>query len=269
MTISTAFFEKFGKIPSEWRIAAAASLCLHVAFFLLLTFFSEVTYNTKKMPAVIDVDLSWMSAPPAAKKTIKVKKKSAVIKKKSRRKVKKKLRTQVKKKKIALKPKKKKTKKKVAKSKDIINDAIERLKKDLDKPEPDSLAERMKQLEKEIETDGRTLVDNHSTEEVANGSGRESTLIDRYMSYVKVAVQEEWAFSKNLAGGKTDLKTIIDFIVMPNGEIRGVRIEKKSGNSYMDSAASMAVVKASPVNPFPPGIKEKFIKMGIIFSPKK
>ncbi len=237
MNNSTNDFIGFEKIPTEWRVALVISIVSHFIFFITIIFFTGINYNSKRMPGVIDVDLTWTSPPPVVKKTEKVKKKAAVVKKKSRRKIKKK----VKKKKIALKSKNKKKKKKVAKSKDIINDAIKRLKKDLDKTEPDTLAERMKQLEDEVKTTDEPRVDDRPSGQ----TGGANSLSTRYSSYVKEVVRENWAFSENLAAGGKNLLTTISFIVMPNGEIRGVKVEKKSGNSYMDSAASMAVVKSN------------------------
>lgn len=267
MNLSIVDFTKFEKIPLEWRIAFASSIGLHIVLCVVVLLFTGVNYNSRKLPDVIDVDLTWLPAPAAVKQTTGVaKKKVKAVKKKSRKKIKK----AVKKKKIVLpaKKKRKKIKKKVAKSNDIINDAIKRLKKDLDKTKPDKLAERMKQLENEIKTTDRSLADERSPEQTLGKTGGANSLSARYSNYVKVAVQENWAFSESLAGGGKNLLTTISFIVMPDGEIRGVKIEKKSGNSYMDSAASMAVVKSSPVNPFPPGMNKRHIEVWADFSPK-
>lgn len=267
MNLSIVDFSKLKKIPLEWRIAFASSIGLHIVFLVVILLFTGVNYNSKKLPDVIDVDLTWLPAPATVKQTGVAKKKVKAVKKKSRRKIKK----AVKKKKIVLpskKKKRKKIKKQVAKSNDIINDAIKRLKKDLDKTKPDKLAERMKQLENEVKTTDKNRVDDRPIDQPSGKSGGQNSLSKRYSSYVEVAVQENWAFSENLAGGEKNLLTTISFIVMPDGEIRGVKIEKKSGNSYMDSAASMAVIKTSPVNPFPPGINEPHIEVWADFAPK-
>lgn len=266
MNLSIVDFSKLKKTPLEWRIAFASSIGFHIVLFVVILLFTGVNYNSRKLPDVIDVDLTWLPAPATVKQTGVTKKKVKAVKKKSRRKIKK----AVKKKKIVLpskKKKRKKIKKKVAKSNDIINDAIKRLKKDLDKTKPDKLAERMKQLENEVKKTDKNHVDDRPTNQPSGKSGGQNTLIASYISYVSVAVQENWAFSKNLAGGTGDLRTTISFVVMPDGEIKGVKVEQKSGNSYMDSAASMAVVKASPVNPFPPGINKKYIPILVNFLP--
>jgi colicin import membrane protein len=182
------------------------------------------------------------------------------------------------KKKVSIAPKKKPTpvKKDRVKPEDTIDKAIKRLEKDLaasPRPNVDTVADRIKRLERETRDDappGKAAVSEHTgtQEGRTTGSAYDVSLVDRYRHNVGMEIREQWAFSEQLAAGRTDLITKVTFEVMPDGEIRGVRITRRSGNDYMDSSATMAIVKASPVRPHPPGLNRPFIEVKLEFTPK-
>jgi len=99
-------------------------------------------------------------------------------------------------------------------------------------------------------------------------SAYDASLIERYRLNLGVEIHENWAFSENLAAGQKNLLTKVTFEVLPNGDIRNVRITRKSGNDYMDSSATMAILKSSPVRPHPPGLNKPFIEVRFEFTPK-
>ncbi len=71
-----------------------------------------------------------------------------------------------------------------------------------------------------------------------------------------------------MAGGRNRLVAELAFMVMPNGEIKDIWFDKRSGNSYLDESANRAIMKTNPVDPHPPGVLEPFIIVGLRFTPE-
>ena len=82
------------------------------------------------------------------------------------------------------------------------------------------------------------------------GIRKELELIDIYRMEIAWRVQKNWAFPESLAGSKKDLVVELAFTVLPNGEIRDVWFDKRSGNQYLDDSAKRAVLKANPKSRF-------------------
>ena len=82
------------------------------------------------------------------------------------------------------------------------------------------------------------------------------------------AVNRNWAFSEQLAGGGSDMVVSITFKVLPDGQIEDILIMQRSGNTTLDDSAYKAIVKSSPVKPFPPGLVRPYVEMGINFGPE-
>jgi colicin import membrane protein len=264
----------------QWTAAIGASVALHIVLFLAIALFSQGTNNRAVPMKYIDVDLAMASAVkdktapkpkaqpqeniPVKKKTVQKKKTSGITKPV---------------KKTSLAPKKT-TKPKKDKSK-TVDKVLDRLEKDLasssgkpdkktDKKTVDPIAERLKQMEKETREPQakKTVTGTGSSDEKTGESPFEASLIDRYRINVSVEIKENWAFSKALAAGQTRLETLVSFEVLPDGVIRGVRILRRSGNDYMDNAATVAILKSSPVRPHPPGINKPFIEIKLRFTPE-
>ena len=264
----------------EWTVAVIGSALLHIGLCLIIVLFSGHTRSKPASIRSIDVDLSYVSPPKgiAEAKPVKSNAKKAVKKKaaKAVSETKKTKATGLKKKKTV-----KKTQKKVVKPKDTINDAIKRLEKDLaktperqTKPDSDPLAERLKQLAEETKRESANTSNDDGPVGKPDGTAEkgetayDTTLEMRYIYNVSMEIRENWAFSEKLAAGQEHLETLVVFEVSRDGEIRGVRITRRSGNDYMDSSATMAIVKSSPVRPFPVGLNKPFVEVKLRFTPK-
>lgn len=272
MIKNTAFPDKADQERREWTVALAGSILLHVGLCMMITLFSYHQPVRTLALKSIDVDLSYLPAPkekpeapgpaPSKAKTATVKKKSVPVVKPAEIK------------KVSLTPKKKAApvKKKETKPDDTIDKALKRLEKDMaatPQPKVDPLAERIKQLEKETRTESPVASKQTGTGgQGPSDSAYDVSLLERYRHNVGMEIREQWAFAEHLAAGQTHLATLVTFEVLPDGEIRGVRITRRSGNDYMDSSATMAVVKASPVRPHPPGLNKPFIEVNLKFTPK-
>ena len=65
-----------------------------------------------------------------------------------------------------------------------------------------------------------------------------------------------------------DLVAELAFTVMPNGEIKDIWFDKRSGNSYFDESVKKAIMKSNPVRGHPPGVKKPFVDVGLRFTPE-
>ena len=78
------------------------------------------------------------------------------------------------------------------------------------------------------------------------GSAREV-----YNGLIAYHIQKNWAFSEQLARGQSNLETLVGIKITPNGEIKDIWIDKKSGNEYLDESAIRAIKKSNPLPPLP------------------
>lgn len=68
---------------------------------------------------------------------------------------------------------------------------------------------------------------------------------------------------------KENIEAIIAIRILRDGTLDFTGFEKKSGNRYLDDAAVKAIKKSTPFPPFPEGIREGSIEIGIIFRPSQ
>jgi len=91
--------------------------------------------------------------------------------------------------------------------------------------------------------------------------------IDLYKSEIARQITEKWVFSQQVFRGRTDLEAVLVIKILPNGEIRNIWFEKKSGNSYLDESAFKAVKKSNPLPPLPKEFRRPFYNVGLVFTP--
>jgi colicin import membrane protein len=178
------------------------------------------------------------------------------------------------------KPKKSMKKKTLDRSK-LIDSAIDRIEKKVEKTETDSVASAIEELKRKVSaSDSRTGAGSVGTSPRAgtgsvgpaggSGSGgarvQESILI--YQAEIQYQIQKNWAFSQQLAGQSTELEAILAIKVLRNGEIEDIWFDKKSGNAYLDDSAYKALVKSNPLPPLPNDYVRPYYKIGLRFGPK-
>ena len=259
-------------------IAFTVSLFCHIALFSILVY--AQTYRPKQRAAPVVMNVSLVSLPeyagpsqPAKKSTVSipskkadkpvsVKKKTVVLKKEAPKSVKKK--TSLKKKTFQSEKVKKNTLKKLEKkvetsTTDRIAKAIDQIKAKVGHEKPPKSTQPSAPQKAVTGTPG-------GTGQVSGGKLAE--IIDIYRVEIAYQVQRNWAFPDQLAGGRSDLQTLLVFKVMPNGEIKDLFFTDRSGNSHFDESAFRAVMKANPVNPHPKSISRAYVQMGLRFTPE-
>ena len=187
---------------------------------------------------------------------------------------------------VSLAPKKVKAKRSLKKESfdrsKIIDSAIERIEKKVEKTETDSVASAIEQLKRKIaasESQARTGPEGEATGNTGagnigptGGSGagvarvQESIII--YQAEIQYQIQKNWAFSQQLAGDNTELEAVLAIKVLRNGEIEEIWFDKKSGNEYLDESAYRALVKSNPLPPLPNDYMRPYYKIGLRFGPK-
>jgi colicin import membrane protein len=183
----------------------------------------------------------------------------------------------------ANKPKSKKSlKKRTIDRQKMIDQAVAKVEKKVEKSSSDSVKQAIERLKKKV-AQGETAGPQPNTGAggtigaagagVSEGSGggggsRALEITDLYKIEVAFQVERHWAFSQQMAGDDRALQASLVFKVLPSGEITDIRFTQKSGNSYLDDSAYKAIVKANPVSPHPEGINVPYVTVGLRFTPE-
>jgi len=137
-----------------------------------------------------------------------------------------------------------------------VQAAIDRLRSKVqDQPAPDAPRAN---AEKQLGIPGKIKVDSREIVEI----------IEIYKGEIAFQVEKNWAFSQSLAGSQKALTGTISFLVMPDGEIRDIWFDKRSGDTHLDESIRRAIMKTNPVSPHPAGSSKPFIRVGIRYTPK-
>jgi len=170
---------------------------------------------------------------------------------------------------------KKSLKKKTFKSSRVVKSVIARVEKRVEESRPNPVAEAIDRLKNKVaigrqEPQLRTGVASPSAGVPGSpGAGEKKALelMDIYRAQISYYIEKNWAFPKQLAGGRIDLAAVVIIRIMRNGEIKDVWFEKKSGNIYLDESAYKAVMKSDPLPMLPKGYSRPYYNLGLIFTP--
>ena len=266
----------FGGNRREFALPFSVSFAAHILLIAFFIFTPEGTPRKMLLPPVISVTMVTLptAAEPVPSPTAA---RRSTVKKKPR---------PVKKADVSLAPQKpaaaeekpkviKSLKKKTFKPTKVVESALTRIEKTVaeeqanavqaaidrlrnkvqDQPAPDTPRAN---AQKQIGIPGKIKIDSKEVVEI----------IDIYRVEIAFQIQKNWAFSQSLAGEGKHLSAEIVFRVMPDGEIRDIWFDKRSGNAYLDESARRAIMKTNPVSPHPAGLSKPFIPVGLRFTPE-
>ena len=91
-----------------------------------------------------------------------------------------------------------------------------------------------------------------------------SSRLNEYYGFIQSKVKGNWILPPSLRP-KDNVVTIIEVKILRNGSIERLNFEKRSGNRYVDDSAMKAVQKSIPFPPFPEGMMDNYIEIGIRF----
>jgi colicin import membrane protein len=167
----------------------------------------------------------------------------------------------------------------------VVQSAIEQLEKQTEDSRPKSFQDTLAELEKKVaETpSGGTREKSQSKGGGEGGSGGGvrgkgsgsglggegiGSAKEVYNGLIHYHIKKNWAFSEQMARGKSNLKTSIGIKISSNGEILDIWIDKKSGNQYLDESAIRAIKKSNPLPPLPKEIGSYYYEVGLNFTPE-
>ena len=88
--------------------------------------------------------------------------------------------------------------------------------------------------------------------------------INEYYGFIQSRVKGNWILPPSLRP-KDNVVTIIEVKILRNGVVERLNFEKRSGNHYVDDSAMKAVQKSIPFPPFPEGMMDSYIEIGLRF----
>ena len=290
MMYDRAYTAGNSKHPLFWPFCISFGSHLLLGFFLFSPSFWAP--SPSYLPSVIDVqmvDLSQINAKPA-EGTEKASDSAKAVEKASVAEPEKTEEAQVSvaqpeseaKPEVSVAPVRKETKSalkyKTFKPSKVVKNTLQRVEKKVDTLPPKPLEDTIKRLREKVAKEGRPGVpggaETPETKEAGKGVGfgrgsqKEIEQIDLYQLDVAYAVQKNWAFAEQLSNINKQLETKIIIKIRPDGKIVDIFFTDRSGNSYLDDSAYKAIVKTSPVKPFPKGLNRPFIEMGLRFTPE-
>ena len=95
-----------------------------------------------------------------------------------------------------------------------------------------------------------------------------SSRLNEYIGFINSRIQGNWTLPQALRP-KDNVETIIEVKILGNGVVERLNFEKRSGNRYVDDSAMKAVQKSVPFPPFPEGMMDNYIEIGIRFHPSE
>ena len=157
----------------------------------------------------------------------------------------------------------------------MVKNAITKIEKKVEESRPDEIKKAIARMEdrvKKTETTDHKKYQDVKGSGIPGGSGAGSKkvleLINIYYAEIQYQIQKNWAFSEQLAGGRKDLEADVAIKIMPNGEIKDIWFDTRSGNSYFDEAAEKAIKKSNPLPPLPKAYLRPFLEVGFHFEPE-
>jgi len=119
-------------------------------------------------------------------------------------------------------------------------------------------------MKKELRGSGRSTGGSSGTGR--RTSGVSSALEKQYYMDLAGRVQRLWVLPA-IKKWPATLETIIEFTVLANGRLVGVKVARSSGDRFFDRFALETVKKASPAPPIPPAIRKKKLDLGFRLRP--
>jgi colicin import membrane protein len=185
--------------------------------------------------------------------------------------------------KVAIEPVPKKSKKvkkslkhKTFKPSKVVKQTVTKLEKEVEENRQPSLEDTLDRLKREVAREEKKPRASKSGPAGTptgrpGGSGltsaQERDRVRVYQAEIAYQVQKNWAFSEQLAGGRTDIEAALGIKIMPNGEITDIWFDQRSGNRHLDESAYRAIVKSNPLPPLPQGLFGSNYTVGLRFGP--
>ncbi len=107
-----------------------------------------------------------------------------------------------------------------------------------------------------------------SANEFSNSGTSDPGILNAYIAEIAHRVERNWAYSDQMAGEGRNMKASLVFKVLPDGRISDLQFQDQSDSEYLNESAYRAIMKSSPLPAHPKGIHEKFVGVGLNFTPR-
>ena len=265
MVMHAGVFSEGGYTDRAWIGMTALSIACHILFFSGVVFLPELRLKPSDVPSAVEVDL--VSLPPSELPTqppstqgpapVQVKSEPAPAEAVTSKKEPKGVEAAPPEDAVPRAPGplqvKKSLKKRSYNASKVITKAIEKIAEQAPQSRPRSVVEAIGQLEKEVKEGTRALTTDGATATTAGMSQKTQELLDIYNAEIWDRIRKNWAFSTEMAQGRTDLEAVVNVKIMRDGEIRDIWFDNKSGNTYFDDSVLKALKKSDPLPPLPEG----------------
>lgn len=277
LTHSIRRVEKVRTVHQDLSVPIAWSSIGHLVFILLFIFLPKFTPEASAPSHIINVQLVASRQPvpvsaPAVEEKAAVQEVAPVPEKKAD------VSTASKPKEaVSLEPKviekKQSMKKKTYKRERLLESAIKSVEKRVEATKADPKQQALDKIRSELkDKEAEAVADSSVTATGTASMSREGTpTTDIQMFYnadVAVKIQQNWAFSDQMAGGEKNLYNLVAVTVHRSGAIEDILFERKSGNSYFDDSTYKAIQKSDPLPGIPDGIKGASITLRFRFIPE-
>lgn len=250
----------------------------HLFLLAAMVLVPEMAPARKLTGSIVNVSLVALPSrgqpqPPARKTTVKTEKKTAPTVSSSKT-------TKKAPKMAAKRAPKKSLKRKTYNSTKVVKSAVAELEKKVEETRPASLDQALDRLKTEVdqtEVNPRQVETPPVTSEMQGAGGTATTGLpgaetsDRiriYQAEIAYQIQKNWAFSEQMAGMRDELEAALAITILPNGQIKDIWFDKRSGNRHLDESAHRAIKKSDPLPPLPVGLFKTEYTVGLLFGPK-
>ncbi|MBT8352234.1 MAG: TonB C-terminal domain-containing protein [Deltaproteobacteria bacterium] len=256
----------------------SVSAMVHLIFFTALFFAPDIAPKRNFSIAAINVNLVTLADPGTFKKSIDNNTFQTPEQSVTQKAYNKPAKT------VSLAPARKKVKKslkkKTFKSDKVVKNAISEIKKKVDESRPKPISDALEKLRRKVDQGDpvRRLKDkqtNQLTGPITGVQGKSGAkggkapeIMQIYNAEIAWQIEKNWVFSEDFAGKSTDLEAALAIKILPNGEIKEIWFDKKSGNSFLDDSVYKAVMKSNPLPPLPKGFLLPYYTVGLKFGPK-
>ena len=121
-------------------------------------------------------------------------------------------------------------------------------------------------LQEQLDSEQKQRQAAHQKQQQATADARAQSEVERYKGFIGQKVRQNWI---NPLGATKGLKCVLEIrVVVPGGEVLGVRIINSSGNDVFDRSVQNAVYKASPLPvPNDSALFDDFRDLKFVFNP--
>ncbi len=121
----------------------------------------------------------------------------------------------------------------------------------------------LKKVRRRVQADRRQTDPTHRPPSASGGNGGGDTLrglpFILYTQQVKQRVKQSWIVAEHKSG----LTAVVRFGILASGDVVGVALAERSGDSVFDESAMRAVRKASPLPPPPEAYRNEFTRQKV------